>query len=389
MNVGRNYIAGEWVSAAQASADINPSNTGDVLGQYPQANAADAERAIAAAQDAFPAWSRSTPQLRHDILKRIGDELLARKDEIGAILSREEGKPLVEGIGETVRAAQIFLFFSGEALRLTGDKLASVRPGVDIEITREPVGVVGMICPWNFPIAIPAWKTAPALAYGNCVVLKPAELVPATATALAEIIARAGVPPGVFNLLIGRGSVVGEAMLRHPGVNAITFTGSVGTGRRVAATCIASDPMKKVQLEMGGKNPLVVLDDADLANAVETAVNGAYFSTGQRCTASSRLIVTEGIHDRFIEGVTARLKALVIGDALAPETQIGPVVDQTQLDQDLRYVGIGKEEGAKLPSVASSSSGRRPASTWRRHCSWMSTQACGSRARRSSDRSPA
>ena len=319
-----------------------------MLGQYPQASAADAERAIAAAQNAFPAWSRSTPQLRHDILKRIGDELLARKDEIGAILSREEGKPLAEGIGETVRAAQIFLFFSGEALRLTGDKLASVRPGVDIEITREPVGVVGMICPWNFPIAIPAWKTAPALAYGNCVVLKPAELVPATATALAEIIARAGVPPGVFNLVIGRGSVVGEAMLRHPGVNAITFTGSVGTGRRVAATCIASDPMKKVQLEMGGKNPLIVLDDADLPNAVETAVNGAFYSTGQRCTASSRLIVTEGIHDRLVAAMTERLQALVIGDALDPATQIGPVVDQSQLDQDLRYVGIGKGEGAKL-----------------------------------------
>jgi alpha-ketoglutaric semialdehyde dehydrogenase len=348
MTEGRNYIAGEWVAAAESAADINPSNTGDVLGQYPQASAADAERAIAAAQNAFPAWSRSTPQLRHDILKRIGDELLARKDEIGALLSREEGKPLAEGIGETVRAAQIFLFFSGEALRLTGDKLASVRPGVDIEITREPVGVVGMICPWNFPIAIPAWKTAPALAYGNCVVLKPAELVPATASALAEIIARAGVPPGVFNAIIGRGSVVGEAMLRHPGVNAISFTGSVATGRRVAATCIAADPMKKVQLEMGGKNPLVVLDDADLANAIETAVNGAYFSTGQRCTASSRLIVTAGIHDRFVEGVTERLRKLVIGDALAPETEIGPVVDQSQLDQDLRYVGIGKGEGAKL-----------------------------------------
>ena len=348
MTDGRNYIAGEWVSAAETSADINPSNTGDVLGQYPQASAADAARAIEAAQDAFPAWSRSTPQLRHDILKRVGDELLARKEEIGTILSREEGKPLVEGIGETVRAAQIFLFFSGEALRLTGDKLASVRPGVDIEITREPVGVVGMICPWNFPIAIPAWKTAPALAFGNCVVLKPAELVPATASALAEIIARAGVPSGVFNLVIGRGSVVGEAMLRHPGVNAITFTGSVGTGRRVAATCIASDPMKKVQLEMGGKNPLIVLDDADLPNAVETAVNGAYFSTGQRCTASSRLIVTDGIHDRFVEGVTERLGALVIGDALAPSTEIGPVVDQSQLDQDLRYVEIGKEEGARL-----------------------------------------
>ena len=348
MTDGRNFIAGEWVATAETSADINPSNTGDVLGRYPQATAADADRAIAAAQDAFPAWSRSTPQVRHDSLKRIGDELLARKEEVGALLSREEGKPLAEGIGETVRAAQIFLFFAGEALRLNGDKLASVRPGVEIDVTREPIGVVGLICPWNFPIAIPAWKTAPALAYGNCVVLKPAELVPATASALAEVIGRAGLPPGVFNLVIGRGSVVGEAMLRHPGVNAISFTGSVATGRRVAATCIAADPMKKVQLEMGGKNPLVVLDDADLANAVECAVNGAFFSTGQRCTASSRLIVTEGIHDRFVAAVAERLKALVIGDALAPGTEIGPVVDQGQLDQDLRYIAIGKDEGAKL-----------------------------------------
>jgi aldehyde dehydrogenase (NAD+) len=264
------------------------------------------------------------------------------------LLSREEGKPLAEGIAETARAGQIFLFFSGEALRQTGDKLSSVRPGVEIDITREPVGVVGLICPWNFPIAIPAWKTAPALAHGNCVVLKPAELVPATASALAEIIGRAGLPPGVFNMVIGRGSVVGEAMLRHPGVNAISFTGSVATGRRVAASCVASDPMKKVQLEMGGKNPLIVLDDADLANAVECAVNSAFFSTGQRCTASSRLIVTEGIHDRFVAAVTERLKGLVIGDALAAGTEIGPVVDQSQLDQDLSYIKIGKEEGAKL-----------------------------------------
>src|SRR4051794_18200800 len=346
--ISRNYIGGDWVEGPHVSEDLNPSNTDDVVGRFVHADAAQAQTAIAAAKDAFPTWSRSGIQMRHDILKRVGDELLARKDEIGRILSREEGKTLAEGIGETVRAAQIFLFFSGEALRLAGDKLASVRPGVEIDITREPVGVVGTICPWNFPIAIPAWKTAPALAYGNCVVLKPAELVPATASALTEIIALAGVPPGVFNLIIGRGSVVGEAMARHPGVNAISFTGSVATGRRVAATCIAVDPMKKVQLEMGGKNPPVVLDDADLANAVETAVNGAYFSTGQRCTASSRLIVTEGIHDRFVAAVTARLKALVIGDALVPGTEIGPVVDQGQLDQDLRYIDIGKEEGARL-----------------------------------------
>ena len=344
----RNYIAGEWVAASDASPDINPSNTGDILGRFPQASAAETERAILVARGAFPAWSRTTPQERHGILKLVGDELLARKDEIGALLSREEGKTLAEGIGETVRAAQIFLFFSGETLRLAGEKIPSTRPGVDVEITREPVGVVGLICPWNFPIAIPAWKIAPALAYGNCVVIKPAELVPATAHALAEVIARAGVPAGVFNLVMGKGSVVGQALLEHKHVNAISFTGSVATGRRVAAACVAANPMKKVQLEMGGKNPLVVLDDADLKIAVECAVNGAFFSTGQRCTASSRLIVTDGIHDRFVAAVVERLNGLVVDDALKPGTHIGPVVDQGQLDQDLSYIRVGQEEGAKL-----------------------------------------
>ena len=222
-----------------------------------------------------PAWSRSTPQERHDILKRVGDEIIARKDEIGRLLSREEGKTLAEGIGEAVRAGQIFLFFSGEALRMAGEKVASVRPGVDVEMTREPVGVVGLITPWNFPIAIPAWKIAPALAYGNCVVLKPADLVPATAHALVRDHRQGRAsPPGVFNLVMGRGSDVGQALLEHKDVDAISFTGSVATGRHVAEACIASDPMKKVQLEMGGKNPLVVLDDADLkvaSNAPSTA----------------------------------------------------------------------------------------------------------------------
>jgi alpha-ketoglutaric semialdehyde dehydrogenase len=231
---------------------------------------------------------------------------------------------------------------------MAGEKLASVRPGVEVDITREPVGVVGLITPWNFPIAIPSWKIAPALAYGNCVVIKPADLVPATAHALSEIIARSGIPAGVFNLVMGRGSEVGQAILEHKDVSAISFTGSVPTGRRVAATCIESSPMKKVQLEMGGKNPLVVLDDADLKTAVECAVNGAFFSTGQRCTASSRIIVTPGIHDRFVAAVTERMKGLTIDDALKPGTHIGPVVDQNQLDQDLSYIKIGQDEGAKL-----------------------------------------
>src|SRR5690606_32209024 len=219
--------------------------------------------------------------------------------------------------------------------RLTGEKLPSVRPGVEVDITREPVGVVGIITPWNFPIAIPAWKIAPALAYGNCVVFKPADLVPGSAWALSDIIARAGVPEGVFNLVMGRGSVVGDAILNNPGIDAVTFTGSVGTGKKVAAACV--EHMRKFQLEMGGKNPLVVLDDADLDVAVDVAVNGAFFSTGQRCTASSRLVVTEGIHDRFVAAVGERLKGLVVDDALKAGTHIGPVVDQSQLDQDTSY----------------------------------------------------
>ena len=325
----KNYIGGAWVDGAKIAEDINPSDTNDVVGQYTYGDAGQANAAVTAAKDAFLAWSRSSIQLRHDILKRVGDEILARKDELGRLLSREEGKTLAEGVGEVVRAGQIFLFFSGECLRLAGDKISSVRPGVDVEVTREPVGVVGLITPWNFPIAIPAWKIAPALAYGNCVVLKPADLVPATAHALADIIVRAGIPPGVFNLVMGRGSTVGQALLEHKDVAAISFTGSVATGRRIAQACIASDPMKKMQLEMGGKNPMIVLDDADLKTAVDCAVNGAFFSTGQRCTASSRLIVTHGIHDRFVDAVAERMKTLKIDHALKPDTQIGPVVDQS------------------------------------------------------------
>ncbi len=285
-------------------------------------------------------------QERSNLLDRVGTEILARKDELGRLLSREEGKTLPEGVGEAARAGHIFKFFAGEVLRLTGDKLPSVRPGIDVEVTREPVGVVGLVTPWNFPIAIPAWKIAPALAYGNTVVFKPADLVPGCAWALTEILAKAGIPAGVFNLVMGRGSVVGEVLVSDPDVAAISFTGSVGTGRGIAAKAAAR--MAKIQLEMGGKNPLVVLDDADLPTAVNAAIQGAYYSTGQRCTASSRLIVTAGIHDRFVAAMTDKLQALKVGDALAAGTDIGPVVDDSQLEQDLRYLEIGKGEGAKL-----------------------------------------
>lgn len=343
-----NFIGGDWASASETAPNVNPSNTDDIIGLYARGTRSDAAAAIAAAKAAFPAWARSTPQVRHDALKKISDEILARREELGRLLAREEGKTLPEGIGEVVRAGQIFAFFAGEALRLTGETVPSVRPEVGVEVTREAIGVVGLITPWNFPIAIPAWKIAPALCYGNCVVFKPADLVPGSAHALSEIIAKAGLPAGVFNLVMGRGSVVGQAMIESPDIAAISFTGSVGTGRAIAGACVAATPMKKVQLEMGGKNPLVVLDDADVKVAVECAVNGAFFSTGQRCTASSRLIVTKGIHDRFVEALTERMKGLSVDDALKPGTAIGPVVDESQLKQDIDYIAIGRAEGAML-----------------------------------------
>ena len=342
----RNYIGGEWVEGVATNLNINPSNLDDVVGEYASADASQTEAAIAAAHAAFPAWAASSPEVRSDILDRVGTELLARKDELGRLLSLEEGKTLPEGIGEVVRAGRVFKFFAGEALRLTGDRLASVRAGVDVEIVREPEGVVGLITPWNFPIAIPAWKIAPALAYGNTVVFKPADLVPGSAWALSEIITRAGVPAGVFNLVMGPGSQVGNAIVRSPLVRAVSFTGSVPVGRRLAGDLVARGA--KIQLEMGGKNPLIVLDDADLKVAVECAVNGAFFSTGQRCTASSRLIVQEGIHDRFVAALKERMAGLKVDDALKPGTDIGPVVSRSQLEQDIGYVDIGRNEGAKV-----------------------------------------
>ncbi|MBU1304873.1 MAG: aldehyde dehydrogenase family protein, partial [Alphaproteobacteria bacterium] len=332
----KNLIDGEWVGS-DGIENINPSNTSEVVGVYARASADETKQAIAAAKAAFPAWSRSGILERHAILSKASQEILARKAELGALLSREEGKTLPEGIGEVTRAAQIFDFFAGEVLRLAGEVLPSVRPGVGVEITREPIGVIGIITPWNFPIAIPTWKIAPALAYGNTVVIKPADLVPGSTWAIVDILVRAGLPKGVLNLVMGKGSVVGQTMLESKDVTAITFTGSVGTGKRVAAASI--EVGRKFQLEMGGKNPTVVLDDADLKVAVESVAQSAFFSTGQRCTASSRVIVTEGIHDKFVDALCERTKNLRVGDAMDSNTEIGPVVDPSQLKQDMDYIG--------------------------------------------------
>ncbi|MFM9899998.1 MAG: aldehyde dehydrogenase family protein [Polaromonas sp.] len=355
----KNLINGEWLEGARVSRNINPSDTRDVVGEYAQGDVAQTELAIAAAQAAFAAWSVSTPQQRFDILDAAGSEILARRAELGNLLAREEGKTLPEAIGEVARGGNIFKFFAGEALRPGGEVMPSVRPGVGVEITREPVGVVGIITPWNFPIAIPAWKIAPALAYGNCVVFKPADLVPGSAWALADILSRSGLPAGVFNLVMGRGSDVGATLLSDARVSAISFTGSVATGNKVAQACLSR--MAKFQLEMGGKNPFVVLDDADLGVAVGAAINSGFFSTGQRCTASSRIIVTEGIHDRFVAAMAEKMSTLKVGDARAAGIDIGPVVDERQLAQDLEYIAIGQQEGATLAAggqaLASNSDG--------------------------------
>jgi aldehyde dehydrogenase (NAD+) len=344
--VNKSYIGGDWVEGSAVIADLNPSDTSDCIGDFASLDRGQTNTAIAVAREATKTWREIGIHRRAEILDHIGNEVLSRKEELGTLLSREEGKTLPEGMGEVERAGHIFKFFAGEAVRIAGTSMESVRPGVDVEITREPVGVVGIITPWNFPIAIPAWKIAPALAFGNTVVFKPATLVPATAHALARIITDSGLPSGVFNLVMGSGGQVGASIVESPLVDAVTFTGSVETGRNVLVK--TAERQARVQLEMGGKNPLVVLDDAELETAVECAINGAFYSTGQRCTASSRLIVTEGIHDRFVARLVERMEGLVVDNALKPGTQMGPVVDDSQLEQDLMYIDVGCSEGAEM-----------------------------------------
>lgn len=339
------FINGEQVSADAPNESLNPSDTNDVVARFPDGGAAEVDAAAKAARAAFPAWADASPEVRFDLLDKVGSIIMSRAKELGELLSREEGKTVPEGTGEVVRAARIFKYFAGEALRRHGQTLQSTRPGLDAETYREPVGVFGLITPWNFPIAIPAWKTAPALAFGNTVVLKPANPTPAIAHALAAIIHEAGAPPGVFNMVLGQGGV-GAAIADHPEIDGISFTGSQFVGAKVGEAAMRRQA--RVQLEMGGKNPLVVLEDADLERAVMCAIDGGFYGTGQRCTASSRVIVVDAIHDRFVEAVAERAKSLKVGDARDPSTQIGPAVSQAQLEQSLKYVKIAKGEGGRI-----------------------------------------
>ncbi|MDX1576745.1 MAG: aldehyde dehydrogenase family protein, partial [Kiloniellales bacterium] len=333
-----------WRAGAAEIENRNPSDLSDLIGRYAQADRAQAEDAIAAARAGAEAWARSGLEGRYKALMAIGQELIERSAELGEQLSREEGKPRAEGVGEVARSGQFFTYYAAEALRQIGDTADSVRPGIEIDVRREPLGVVAVISPWNFPMATAAWKIAPALAFGNAVVWKPANATPASAWALSEIIGRQEeLPAGAFNLVMGSGGAVGQALIESPDVDAVTFTGSLDVGRRIAKAC--AENLTKVQLEMGSKNALVVMDDADLAVGVAAALNGAFGGSGQKCTASSRLIVHRAVHDAFVDKMTAGMKALKVGHALAEGTQIGPVVDAGQLDSNLAYLELAKREG--------------------------------------------
>ena len=342
----KNYIAGEWVAGETAIENRNPSDVTDIIGSYAQASTAQLDTAFDAARAAQKIWSRTGLEARQTILMQIGNALMARADELGELLSREEGKPRAEGRGEVYRAGQFFTYYAAEVLRQIGDNADSVRPDIEIDVRRDPVGVVAVVSPWNFPTATAVWKIAPALAFGNAIIWKPANLVPASAVALAEIIASTDLPAGLFNLVMGAGSSIGDALVTSAAIDAITFTGSVETGRRIAAGAIAN--MTRMQMEMGSKNALAVMDDADIDLAVACAVNGAYGGTGQKCTASSRIIVHDAVHDQFVDKMLAATKALQVGHALEEGTQIGPVVSDTQLAENLDYVALAKSEGGEI-----------------------------------------
>ena len=339
------YINGEFKAGASTVANINPSDTSEKIGDFSQASKEQLEEAIDAARVAQPAWEAIPLEQKQTILHKIGDELIARCDELGKLLSSEEGKPFAEGRGEIYRSGQFFHYYAAEMLRQMGENAESVRPGVSVEVTREAIGVVGIISPWNFPMATAVWKIAPAMAYGNTVVWKPANVTPASAVALAEIMHRHGVPAGVFNLVLGSGSVVGDALINSDKINAVSFTGSVETGRVVAAATAKN--FVKCQLEMGSKNALYVAEDADITTAVDAAIAGSYSGAGQKCTASSRLVVDEKVHDAFVDALVERLGTLKIGHALEEGVFMGPVVDETQLKSNLEWIEKAKAAGAK------------------------------------------
>ena len=344
----RNFIGGAWVgsSSGRTFETRNPANTDEVIGSYPESDAADAREAIGAARKAQPIWAAIPAPKRGEILHRAANILESRADAVARDMTREEGKTLPEARGEVNRAVNILRYYGGEGARLSGQLTPSERDRVVIQTLRRPLGVVGLITPWNFPIAIPAWKTAPALIAGNAVVLKPSDLAPLCALRLVEALDEAGVTKGALNFITGPGSKVGHEIVTNPSVKAISFTGSVATGSGIAVE--AAKRRVRVQLEMGGKNPTVVLADADIPDAVANVINSAFFSTGQRCTATSRVIVEAPIAEEFTQALVKRSRELKVGNGLEAGIDLGPSVDERQLATVLDYVAIGQQEGARL-----------------------------------------
>ncbi|HEU0124046.1 MAG TPA: aldehyde dehydrogenase family protein [Bryobacteraceae bacterium] len=343
--VFRNYINGEWVDGPTFE-NRNPANTDEVVGLFVKGTGADVHRAADAAQAAFPGWSNMPGPARGALLFKVADILERKFDQLGEEMCREEGKTLPEAKGEVRRAINIFRYFGSEGSRLPGHLVPSERDRVHMFAIRKPIGVIGLINPWNFPIAIPAWKLAPALICGNTVIVKPASVSPLSSWRIVEACHEAGIPKGVVNFIAGSGSEIGNALVTAKPLKAVSFTGSCEIGEWLHAE--ASKRRLRIQLEMGGKNPTIVLADADFNAAVENVCNAAFFSTGQKCTATSRAIVEESIYDKFVEALAARTAKLKVGNGMEPGIDIGPAVDQGQLETNLKYIAIGKEEGARL-----------------------------------------
>lgn len=341
-----NLIAGDWIGGDAEIENRNPSDVSDLVGVFAQASNAQLQDTLAQARHAQAEWAAYGMERKQAVLMAIGTEMMARAEELGTLLSREEGKPLAEGKGEVFRAGQFFTYYAAECLRQIGENADSVRPGIEVDVRREPVGTVAIISPWNFPTATASWKIAPALCYGNAVVWKPANVTPASAVALTEIIARQDIPKGLFSLVMGSGGSIGQSLVESPLVDAISFTGSVPVGKSIASAAVQN--LTKVQMEMGSKNALAVMDDGDLDLAVSVALGGAFGGTGQKCTASSRLIVHASVHDAFVEKFLVGMQAMKVGHALSQGTQIGPVVSAQQLQENLDYAALGVSEGAEL-----------------------------------------
>jgi len=346
LKLKKNLIAGDWVDGSSEIENRNPSDLSDLVGIFAQATADQLEITLQQARHAQVEWAAYGIERKYNVLMAIGTEMMSRAEELGTLLAREEGKPLAEGKGEIYRAGQFFTYYAAETLRQLGDTADSVRDGVEIDVRREPVGVVAIISPWNFPTATASWKIAPALCFGNAVVWKPANITPASAVALVEIISRQDIPKGLVSLVMGSGSTVGQKLTESTLVDAISFTGSVPVGKAIAASAIQN--LTRLQMEMGSKNALAIMDDADLNLAVSLALGGAFGGSGQKCTASSRLVVHQSVHDEFVEKLVLGAKAMKVGHALDPETQMGPVVSEQQLVENFNFVDLAKSEGAEL-----------------------------------------